>query len=199
MQSTMRTRTLVRTLQSVVSKEVRSWKSALAVEQPRVRETPPLERREMQPSSKRTGVIAIKAGMTQDWDCYGAMIPLTVLWLDSCQVLDIKLKQFDGRTSMELGCGFVKTKNAKQVLKTQCERAGTPLKAKKVEFKVTEDALLPIGTTLSAAHFIPGQYLDITGITIGKGFQGKYLDNRRYKKYLFTYLRCYEEMGIFRW
>lgn len=195
----MRSRTLFRTLQSAVSKELKSWKSALAVEQPRVREAPPLERREMQPSSKRTGVIAIKAGMTQDWDCYGAMVPLTVLWLDSCQVLDIKLKEFDGRTSMELGCGYVKSKNAKQALKTQCERAGTPLKAKKVEFKVTEDALLPIGTTLTAAHFVPGQYLDITGITIGKGFQGKNQDNYSFCEHLFVLCRCYEEMGILWW
>lgn len=42
--------------------------------------------REMQTTSRRTGVIAIKAGMTQEWDAFGAFVPLTVLWIDNCQV-----------------------------------------------------------------------------------------------------------------
>lgn len=48
---------------------------------------------------------------------------------------------------------------------------GVPMKRKLREFPVTEDALLPVGTSIDVRHFVPGQYVDVTGITRGKGFQ----------------------------
>eukprot|EP00879_Flechtneria_rotunda_P008986 GHRR01009409.1.p1 GENE.GHRR01009409.1~~GHRR01009409.1.p1 ORF type:complete len:402 (+),score=114.78 GHRR01009409.1:152-1357(+) len=133
---------------------------------------PPLEKRPMRFESRRAGVIAIKAGMMQDWDEYGVRIPLTVLWIDECMVVRYKHELRDDVTSLVLGCG---AKRAKQLHPRQLgefQAAGVPLQRKLWECQVTEDALLPVGTHIGAAHFKAGQYLDITGTSKGKGFAG---------------------------
>lgn len=123
-------------------------------------------------SSRRTGVIAVKVGMTQAWDTWSMRIPLTVLWLDSCQVVQVKSEPSEGYTALQLGCGSKRDKQLNGRQLGHYRHAGVDNKRKLAEFRVSEDAVLPVGFELSAAHFVPGQFLDIAGMTIGKGFQG---------------------------
>lgn len=78
----------------------------------------------------------------------------------------------DGVTSLQLGCGYRREKKLLSSSEDLIPRAPALSKSKLGEFRVTWDGLLPVGTPISAAHFKAGQYVDVTGITIGKGFQG---------------------------
>lgn len=122
--------------------------------------------------SRRTGVIAVKVGMTQAWDEWNMRIPLTVLWLDKCQVVQVKSVPTEGYTALQLGCGSKRDKQLNGRQLGHYRHAGVDNKRKLAEFRVSADAVLPVGFELSAAHYVPGQYLDIAGMTIGKGFQG---------------------------
>ncbi|KDD73072.1 ribosomal protein L3 [Helicosporidium sp. ATCC 50920] len=126
----------------------------------------------LSPLTRRSGVIAIKAGMTQEWDSWGVRVPLTVLWIDNCQVVQVKSDEREGYTALQLGCGSKRPKQLTSAVRGHCQAAGVPLKRRLEEFRVTADALLPAGTALGAGWFVPGQYVDVSGTTIGKGFQG---------------------------
>eukprot|EP01026_Neomeris_dumetosa_P040658 TRINITY_DN3361_c0_g2_i1.p1 TRINITY_DN3361_c0_g2~~TRINITY_DN3361_c0_g2_i1.p1 ORF type:complete len:333 (-),score=33.66 TRINITY_DN3361_c0_g2_i1:129-1100(-) len=133
---------------------------------------PPLEPRPFTPKSMRTGVIAIKGGMTQEWNEHGVKIPLTVIWIDDCQVVKCRTYPHDGISSMQLGAGIRKKKRTRRHMRIDFERRGLPYKRRMAEFKCTPDALLPVGTQITAAHFKAGQYVDVVGKTKGKGYQG---------------------------
>ncbi|WP_411036075.1 50S ribosomal protein L3 [Shinella sp. BYT-45] len=120
----------------------------------------------------RSGVIAQKVGMTRVYNDAGEHIPVTVLRLDNVQVVAQRTQEKNGYTAVQLGAGTSKVKNTAKALRGQFAAASVEPKAKLVEFRVSEDNLIDIGAELTAAHFVAGQLVDVTGTTIGKGFAG---------------------------
>ena len=120
----------------------------------------------------RTGVIAKKLGMARFFDEAGAHVPVTVLSLEGCQVVGQRTKDKDGYVALQLGAGKKKPKNTSKALRGHFAKGQVEPKAKVVEFKVSEDNLIDVGAEITADHFVPGQKIDVTGTTIGKGFAG---------------------------
>jgi large subunit ribosomal protein L3 len=121
----------------------------------------------------RTGVIARKVGMTRLFQEDGRHIPVTVLSLEDCQVVAHRTAERDGYFALQLGAGTAKQKNVAKPQREHFAKAGVGLKQYLAEFRVdSADALVPVGATISADHFVAGQKVDITGRTQGKGFAG---------------------------
>jgi len=120
----------------------------------------------------RTGVIAKKMGMTRLFRDDGRHVPVTVLSLEGLQVVSRRENDRDGYTAVQLGAGSAKAKNVSKPERGHFAKAEVELKAKLVEFRVAEDALLDVGAEISADHYVAGQIVDIQGVTQGKGFQG---------------------------
>jgi large subunit ribosomal protein L3 len=120
----------------------------------------------------RTGVIAKKLGMTRFFDEAGSDVAVTVLSLDGCQVTAQRTKDKDGYTALQLGAGQAKVKNVSKAMRGHFAKALVEPKRRVAEFRVSEDNLLPVGAELTADHFVAGQSVDVTGVSIGKGFQG---------------------------
>ncbi|MCP5383614.1 MAG: 50S ribosomal protein L3 [Sphingomonadaceae bacterium] len=121
----------------------------------------------------RTGVIAKKVGMTRLFQEDGRHVPVTVLALEDCQVVSHRTADRDGYFALQVGSGVAKQKNVNKPQREHFAKAEVPLKMKVAEFRVEgEDGLMPVGSTISAEHFVAGQKVDITGHTQGKGFAG---------------------------
>ena len=120
----------------------------------------------------RTGVIAKKVGMTRLFQADGRHVPVTVLQLDDVQVIGRREKDRDGYTAVQLGAGKAKAKNVAKPQRAAFGKAEVEPKVKVVEFRVADDALLDVGAHISADHFVPGQLVDVAGVTQGKGFAG---------------------------
>jgi large subunit ribosomal protein L3 len=120
----------------------------------------------------RTGVIAKKLGMTRFFDEAGQHVPVTVLSLDGCQVTAQRTKEKDGYVALQLGAGVKKAKNESKAMRGHFGKAQVEPKAVVAEFRVDEDGLIDVGAEFAADHFVPGQKVDITGVSVGKGFQG---------------------------
>jgi large subunit ribosomal protein L3 len=121
----------------------------------------------------RTGVIAKKVGMTRLFQEDGRHVPVTVLALEDCQVVSHRTADRDGYFAVQLGAGEAKQKNVAKPQREHFGKAGVGLKKRVAEFQVeNEEGLPPIGALISADHFVPGQKVDITGHTQGKGFAG---------------------------
>lgn len=120
----------------------------------------------------RTGLIARKLGMTRHFTEAGDHVPVTVLKVDSCQVVAVRTLEKDGYLAVQVGVGKAKVKNVGQAMRGHYAKAKVEPKAKLVEFRVTPDALLEVGAELSAAHFMPGQFVDVVGTSKGRGFSG---------------------------
>ena len=120
----------------------------------------------------RTGVIAKKVGMTRLFQADGRHVPVTVLQLDDVQVIGRREKDRDGYAAVQLGAGKAKAKNVAKPQRVAFGKAEVEPKAKVVEFRVDDEALLDVGAHISADHFIPGQLVDVAGVTQGKGFAG---------------------------
>lgn len=120
----------------------------------------------------RSGLIAQKVGMTRLFTDDGTHVPVTVLKVDACKVVSTRSEEKDGYFAVQLGAGLAKVKNVNKALRGQFAKAKVEPAKRLVEFRVTPDAMLEVGTELSAEHFVAGQYVDVTGTTIGKGFAG---------------------------
>jgi large subunit ribosomal protein L3 len=120
----------------------------------------------------RIGVVAKKVGMTRLFQADGRHVPVTVLQLDDVQVVGLREQDRDGYTAVQLGAGKVKAKNLAKPQRVAFGKAKVEPKARIAEFKVADDALLDIGAHISADHFVPGQLVDVQGVTQGKGFAG---------------------------
>jgi large subunit ribosomal protein L3 len=120
----------------------------------------------------RTGLIARKLGMTRVFTDEGTHVPVTVLLVDNCQVVAVRTADRDGYTAVQLGVGTAKTKNVSKPQRGHFSKAKVEPKARLAEFRVSEDALLEVGAEITAAHFLQGQFVDVVGTSIGKGFAG---------------------------
>ena len=120
----------------------------------------------------RSGVIVQKVGMTRLFTEDGQHVPVTVLKLDNCQVVAQRTEDKDGYNAVQLGSGFRKVKRTTNALRGHFAKAKVEPKRKLVEFRVTADNLIDIGAELAANHFLEGQKIDATGVSIGKGFAG---------------------------
>ncbi len=120
----------------------------------------------------RTGVIAKKVGMTRLFQDDGRHVPVTVLSLENCQVVSVRTAEVDGYVALQLGAGLAKQKNVAKPQREHFAKAEVPLKMEVAEFRVADDATLDVGSTIAASHFVPGQMVDVSGNTQGKGFAG---------------------------
>ena len=120
----------------------------------------------------RCGLIAQKMGMTRVFDAGGEHVPVTVLKVDDCQVVAVRTADKDGYNAVQLGLGKAKVKNTTKAMRGHFAKAKVEPKRKLVEFRVSEDAMLDVGAALSAEHFVSGQFVDVVGTSIGKGFAG---------------------------
>jgi large subunit ribosomal protein L3 len=120
----------------------------------------------------RTGLVARKIGMTRVYGGEGEHIPVTVMQLESCQVVGHRTKEKNGYTALQLGAGAAKTKSLTKADRGRFGKVNVEAKETVVEFRVSEDNIVDVGAELSAGHFLVGQRVDVTGTTIGKGFAG---------------------------
>lgn len=120
----------------------------------------------------RTGVIAKKLGMARFFDEAGTHVPVTVLSLEGCQVTAHRTQDRDGYVALQLGCGAKKAKNTSKAMRGHFAKAEVEPKRTLAEFRVSEDMLIDVGSEITADHYLPGQKIDVTGTTVGKGFQG---------------------------
>src|SRR4051812_40036919 len=120
----------------------------------------------------RSGVIAQKVGMTRVFTDAGEHVPVTVLRLGQCQVLGHRTKDKNGYVALQLGSGNRRAGNMSKADRGSFAKIKIEPKRKLAEFRVTEDSLIPVGAEITADHFIPGQFVDVCGISIGKGFAG---------------------------
>ncbi len=120
----------------------------------------------------RTGVITQKVGMTRLFLEDGKHVPVTVLKLDGCQVVATRNEEKDGYTAVQLGSGFAKAKRLTKAERGHFAKSEVEPKKKLAEFRVDEANLLEVGDVIQADHFVAGQKVDVTGVTIGRGFTG---------------------------
>ncbi|HHI82287.1 MAG TPA: 50S ribosomal protein L3 [Rhizobiales bacterium] len=120
----------------------------------------------------RSGVIAQKLGMSRIFTEDGNHIPVTVLKLENCQVVAQKTTGKHGYNAVQLGVGLAKVKNVTKAQRGHFAAAKVEPKRKLAEFRVSEENLIDVGAEITADHFVAGQYVDVTGTSIGKGFAG---------------------------
>jgi len=126
----------------------------------------------MSAKNGRTGLIAKKLGMTRLFREDGTTVPVTVLHVDDVRVVAVRTADKDGYTAVQLGAGKAKVKNVSKANKGHFAKTGVEAPAKVAEFRVAADAVLEAGATLTPAHFVEGQKIDVTATSKGKGFAG---------------------------
>ncbi|PWS35097.1 50S ribosomal protein L3 [Falsiroseomonas bella] len=126
----------------------------------------------MMATNGRTGLIARKLGMTRLFNDDGSTVPVTVLHLDDVRVVANRTAEKDGYSAVQLGIGNAKPKNVSKPQKGHFAKAGVEAPRRLAEFRVPAEGLVAPGTKLSVEHFVKGQKVDVTGVTVGKGFAG---------------------------
>ena len=120
----------------------------------------------------RSGLIAQKLGMTRVYTEEGVVVPVTVLKVDNCQVVAQKTSDKDGYTALQLGAGIPKIKRLTKAERGHFAVAKVEPKRKLKEFRVSPDNVIPVGAEITVEHFVPGQFVDVTATSMGKGFAG---------------------------
>jgi large subunit ribosomal protein L3 len=120
----------------------------------------------------RTGLIARKEGMTRIFTEDGTQVPVTVLKVDECQVVAVRTAEKDGYVAVQLGAGKARVKRTSQAQRGHFAKAKVEPKRKLAEFRVSNENILEVGAELGANHFVAGQFVDVVGTSIGKGFAG---------------------------
>jgi large subunit ribosomal protein L3 len=110
--------------------------------------------------------------MTRLFNDDGTHVPVTVLHLDEVRVVAARTVETDGYSAVQLGIGKAKPKNVSKGQKGHFAKAKVEPAMKLVEFRVADDAVLEAGAAISAEHFSIGQFVDVAGVTKGKGFAG---------------------------
>jgi len=124
-------------------------------------------------TSRRAGVVGVKMGMMSLFDHWGQETIVTVVKVDDCQVLQVNhLPDRHGHIKIDVGAVAKPVKTTTKPLLGHFNRIGVEPKRKLASFRISSDAILPPRFQISARHFVPGQFVDVTGMTIGKGFQG---------------------------
>ncbi|MCR9148516.1 MAG: 50S ribosomal protein L3 [Rhodobacteraceae bacterium] len=120
----------------------------------------------------RSGVIAKKVGMTRLFMEDGKQIPVTVLQLDKLQVVAQRTAELHGYSAVQLGAGTAKAKRTTQAMRGHFAAAKVEPKRKVAEFRVAPENLIDVGEEITADHYFEGQFVDVCGTSIGKGFAG---------------------------
>jgi len=120
----------------------------------------------------RSGLIAQKVGMTRIFTDSGEQVPVTVLKVDGCHVVAHRTDEKNGYTALQLGAGLAKAKNTPRAMRGHFAVAKVEPRRKLAEFRVSPENVIEVGAELTAEHFVPGQRVDVTGTSIGKGFAG---------------------------
>jgi large subunit ribosomal protein L3 len=120
----------------------------------------------------RSGVIAQKLGMTRIFTDAGIHVPVTVLKVDHCEVVAHLTKEKNGYTALQVGVGHAKVKNVSRAQRGHFAVANVEPKQKVVEFRVDDNAMIPVGAEITVDHFVVGQLVDVSGTSMGKGFAG---------------------------
>ena len=120
----------------------------------------------------RSGLIAQKLGMTRIFKEDGTHVPVTVLQLLQCQVIAHRTKDKNGYVALQIGSGKRRPRTISKAERGHFAVAKVEPKRELAEFRVSEDAMIPVGAEITADHFVVGQFVDVTGTSIGKGFAG---------------------------
>jgi len=120
----------------------------------------------------RSGLIALKLGMTRIYTEEGNQVPVTVLKVDNCQVVAQKTNEKHGYTAVQLGVGVPKIKRLSKAERGHFAAAKVEPKRKLQEFRVSPENTIPVGAEITVDHFVPGQFVDVSGTSMGKGFAG---------------------------
>ena len=120
----------------------------------------------------RSGVIARKLGMSRVFAEDGSHVPVSVLHVEDCQVVAQRVADKDGYTAVQLGAGKAKVKNVNRAMRGHYAKAEVEPKQRLAEFRVSDDAMVDVGAEIVVDHFVDGQFVDVSGTSIGKGFAG---------------------------
>ncbi|OUW38044.1 MAG: 50S ribosomal protein L3 [Flavobacteriaceae bacterium TMED184] len=119
-----------------------------------------------------SGLIGRKIGMSSLFDEKGKNIPCTVLELGPCVITQIKTKDIDGYEAFQLGFEDKPIRKVNKSMSGHFNKAKVDPKKKLIEFKMNFEKDLKLGDTITVEHFKEGEYVDVSAISKGKGFQG---------------------------